>query len=276
MAHLPGSIGELIGDLRRNKGWSQKELAKRSGVTESTLSRIESGITKQVDATALGKIALVLNTSTDYLLGLTSIRTPKHIDITKLGLSEEAAKQLLSPAFKTEILNQLIEHPQFPYLLRLIDVYFSGAMAEGVLSRNEILSGALSMLTDYRKAHQEQTPEIREDEAYIRSQKAAQNEAELEQIRNTFMAILRDIRKNVEQQEPTSPELTRKMWQEMAEQLSKAEDGTIIPPTKEEMAALIAGSVGKTGALDDEGMRKLQEIMVQMLGNVGKKVREGN
>lgn len=90
------------------------------------------------------------------------------------------------------------------------------------------------------------------------------------------MAILRDIRKSVEQQEPTSPELTRKMWQEMAEQLSKAEDGTIIPPTKEEMAALIAGSVGKTGALDDEGMRKLQEIMVQMLGNVGKKVREGN
>ena len=50
MAHLSGSIGELIGDLRRNKGWSQKELAKRSGVTESTLSRIESGITKQAAA----------------------------------------------------------------------------------------------------------------------------------------------------------------------------------------------------------------------------------
>lgn len=268
MAHLPGSTGELIGDLRRNKGWSQKELAKRAGVTESTLSRIESGITKQVDATALGKIATALDTSTDYLLGPTSIRTPKHIDITKLGLSEEAARQLLSPAFKTGILNRLIEHPQFPYLLRLVDVYFSGAMAEGVLSRNEILSGALSMLTDYRKAHPEQTPEVREDEAYIRSQKATQNEAELEQIRNTFMAILRDIRKNVEQQEPTTPKLTRKIWQEMTEQLPKAEDGTIIPPAKEEMAALIAGSVGKTGAFDDEGLRKLQEVVGQMLDNM--------
>lgn len=268
MAHLPGSIGELIGDLRRNKGWSQKELAKRSGVTESTLSRIESGITKQVDATALGKLATALDTSTDYLLGLSKIRTPKHIDIMKLGLSEEAARQLLSPAFKTEILNRLIEHPQFPYLLRLIDVYFSGAMAEGVLSRNEILSGALSMLTDYRKAHPEQTPEIREDEAYICSQKAAQNEAELEQIRNTFMAILRDIRKNVDKQEPISPELTRQIWKEMMEQLPKAEDETIIPPTKEEMAALIAGSIGKTGALDDEGMRKLQEVALQMLNGV--------
>lgn len=269
MAHLPGSIGELIGDLRRNKGWSQKELAKRAGVTESTLSRIESGITKQVDATALGKIAKALNTSTDYLLGLTPIRAPKHIDITKLGLSEEAARQLLSTAFKTEILNRLIEHPQFPYLLRLIDVYFSGAMAEGVLSRNEILSGTLSMLTDYRKAHPEQTPEIREDEAYIRSQKATQNETELEQIRNTFMAILRDIRKSVEQQEPTTSKLTRQLWKEMTAQLPKAEDGMIIPPTKEDMVALIAGSVGKAGTLDDEGMRKLREVALKILDNIG-------
>ena len=71
------------------------------------MSRIESGITKQVDATALGKIALALDTSTDYLLGLTSMRTPKHIDITKLRLSEDAARQLLFLAFKTEILNRL-------------------------------------------------------------------------------------------------------------------------------------------------------------------------
>ena len=265
MAHLPGSIGELIGDLRRNKDWTQKELAARSGVTESTLSRIESGITKQIDTTALGKIALALDTSTDYLLGLSKIRTPKNIDVMKLGLSEDAARQLLSPAFKTEILNRLIEHPQFPYLLRLIDVYFSGAMADGVLSRNEILSGALFMLTDYRKAHPEQTPEVSDDEAYIRSQKAAPSEAELEQIRNTFMAILRDIRKSVEQQEATSPELTRKIWQEMMEQLSKTEDGTIIPPTKEEIAALIVGSIDKTGVLDNNSLKMLQEIMRKML-----------
>ena len=268
MAHLPGSIGELIGDLRHNKGWTQKELAERASVTESTLSRIESGITKQVDAIALGKIAKELGTSTDYLLGLTPIRTPKYIDITKLGLSELAARQLLSPSFNTEILNRLIEHPQFPYLLRLIDIYFSGIMTEGVLSRNELLSGALSMVTDYRKAHPAKASEIREDEAYIHSQKAAQSEAELEQIRNTFMAILRDIHKNMEQQKPTTPELVRQTWQDMTAQLPKSEDGTIIPPTKEEMAALIAGNIGKTGALDDEGMRKLEEVMVQMLSNL--------
>lgn len=80
------------------------------------------------------------------------------------------------------------------------------------------------------------------------------------------MAILRDIRKSVERQAATSPELTRKMWQEMVEHLPKAEDGTIIPPTKEKMAALIAGSIGKTGTLDDEGVRRLQEVVLQMIG----------
>jgi hypothetical protein len=73
----------------------------------------------------------------------------------KLGLSEEKMESLLSLAVKTDILDRLIEYPLFPYLLRLIDMYFSGAMVEGVLSRSEVLSGALSMLTDYRKAHPE-------------------------------------------------------------------------------------------------------------------------
>ena len=268
MAHLSGTIGELIGDLRRNKSWTQKELAKRAGITESTLSRIENGVTRQIDAAILGKIAKALDTSADYLLGLSTIRTPKHIDVIKLGLSEDAARQLLSPAFKTEILNRLIEHPQFPYLLRLIDVYFSGAMAEGVLSRNEILSGALSMLTDYRRSHPEQTPEVREDEAYIRSQKASQNEAELEQIRNTFMSILRDLRRNMETQKATSPELTRKIWKEMTARLPKTEDGAIIAPTKEEMAAIITDSIAKGSSFDDTGLQKLQEAALQMLNGM--------
>ena len=268
MAYLEGSIGDLIGDLMSDKGWKQKDLAREANITESTLSRIMTGKTEQVDAIVLGRIAKALDTSTDYLLGLSKIRTPKYIDVMKLGLSENAARQLLSPSFKTEILNRLIEHPRFSELLRLIDVYFSGAMTEGVMARNELLGSALSMLTEYRKAHPEQAAEVREGETYIRSQKAAQGEAELEQIRNTFMSILRDIRRGMEQQEPTSPELVRQMWEEMAGQLSRNEDGTIIPPTKEKMAALIADSIGKTGTLDDDSLRKLQEVVLQMLSHM--------
>ncbi len=158
--------------------------------------------------------------------------------------------------------------PRFSELLRLIDVYFSGAMTEGVMARNELLGSALSMLTEYRKAHPDQAPEVRDGETYIRSQKASQGETELEQIRNTFMSILRDIRRDMEMQKSSSPLLMRQIWAEMAEQLPKAEDGSIIPPTKEEMAALIADSIGKTDTLDDESRRKLEDVALQMLSNM--------
>lgn len=79
------------------------------------------------------------------------------------------------------------------------------------------------------------------------------------------MAILRDIHKNVEQQEPITPKLTRQIWQEMTEHIPKSEDGTIIPPTKEEMAPLIAGSVVKTGMLDVNELKKLQKVLEMIL-----------
>lgn len=60
----------------------------------------------------------------------------------------------------------------------------------------------------------------------------------------------------------------------MTAQLPKAEDGTIIPPTKEEMAVFIVGSICKTGALDDEGMRKLQGVVVQMLNRFDEYIGE--
>ena len=85
--YLPGTIGDLIGDLRKNMDLNQKELAEKAGISESKLSRIESSETKNINCDTVVKIAKVLNVSTDYLLGLTTIRTPKQIDIEALGLS---------------------------------------------------------------------------------------------------------------------------------------------------------------------------------------------
>lgn len=84
------------------------------------------------------------------------------------------------------------------------------------------------------------------------------------------MANLRNIRKSLEKQEPTTLKLTSQMWKEITERLPKTENGAIVPPTKDEMAVLILGSVGKTGRLDDEGLRKLREITFKILYNIGK------
>ena len=40
--HATLSVGEVIGMLRELKGWTQKELAKRSGISETNLSLLEN------------------------------------------------------------------------------------------------------------------------------------------------------------------------------------------------------------------------------------------
>ena len=48
--YLPGTIGDLIGDLRKNMDLNQKELAEKAGISESKLSRIESSETKNINS----------------------------------------------------------------------------------------------------------------------------------------------------------------------------------------------------------------------------------
>lgn len=56
--------------LRESRGWSQRELARRSGVGDAQISRYESGLADPT-ATSLKALAETLNVSLDYLVGLT-------------------------------------------------------------------------------------------------------------------------------------------------------------------------------------------------------------
>lgn len=66
-------IRRLI-DLREAAGLSQSEAARRVGIDNSSLSRIESG-DRKVSAQELSKLAEVYGVTTDYLLGKNN--TPK-------------------------------------------------------------------------------------------------------------------------------------------------------------------------------------------------------
>lgn len=64
-----------IRDLREDKDLTQTYIAKILGITQQTYSRCETGeIT--IDIYNLIKLAKFYNTSTDYLLGLTSNSKP--------------------------------------------------------------------------------------------------------------------------------------------------------------------------------------------------------
>ena len=70
------TLGERILLLRRRKRLTQDELAAQSGVNKMTIWRLEHGAIHDVKGQVLGKMALALDTTADYLLGLREDEQP--------------------------------------------------------------------------------------------------------------------------------------------------------------------------------------------------------
>lgn len=60
-------IGDRIAELRRAQGWDQSELARRAGVRQPSLSRIETGARRNPNAETMRRIARALGVSVDDL-----------------------------------------------------------------------------------------------------------------------------------------------------------------------------------------------------------------
>jgi DNA-binding XRE family transcriptional regulator len=61
-------LSERLSELRQRQGLSQADLAKLIGVTRSTISQLESGLTKGPKPHHLIALAQALNTTVDYLV----------------------------------------------------------------------------------------------------------------------------------------------------------------------------------------------------------------
>lgn len=83
-------IYERIQHLRENSNMTQVELAKRLGITRSSVNAWEQGISCP-STTYLVELARIFHVSTDYLLGINSTAT---IDVS--GLSDKDVEILQS------------------------------------------------------------------------------------------------------------------------------------------------------------------------------------
>lgn len=67
-------FGERLMALRKARGWTQVELARRVGSTQRAISRYET-IADRAPAPMLAKLAFALGITTDELLGIQSTRS---------------------------------------------------------------------------------------------------------------------------------------------------------------------------------------------------------
>jgi transcriptional regulator with XRE-family HTH domain len=73
---MDSDLGARVKALRRERGLSQGKLARIAGLNDTHISRIENNERPGVQAIAVARIARALDTSADYLLGLSNDPTP--------------------------------------------------------------------------------------------------------------------------------------------------------------------------------------------------------
>lgn len=266
---LPGTIHERIGDLRSCKEWSQKKLAGMIKIAPSQLSRIENGETVHISSDILIKLANVFEVSTDYILGLTNVRTRKSYEISELGLSDGAVRTLVSRSTEVQMLNRLLEHKSFPRLLQLMKIYFEDTAAAGIMARNSVIDFATATADDFRKENPEHKADIQKDIRLINAQKIGEHEAEIEKIKNMFMAVLKDIKRDIDAGEMPGAPATAEFTQQIMEQAQalQREKGAV---TAEDMAVVIANVAGQAVPMDEETAAQFKRLAERILQQQGK------
>lgn len=258
------SFAYRLSNLRKDHDLSQKQLADQLHVTHSQISRIESGETKNPNISIVIDAARFFHVSTDYLLGITQITSPKSYDISELRLSEEAVTRLITRRIDVDILNRLLEHEHFPKLCIMIRNYFDDTIAEGIMARNKVINLVVDQLTDLMTAEPSKRKEIIKDKQFLSSQKLGANEADIEKIKIQFMAILRDVKSGIQKKEPTKTVATAEAVQMIRDALPDKPASDI---TSTDVANAVAFYMGQTTNLTDEGLAMVQNLAKYICNN---------
>lgn len=137
---LPGNLQTRIVDLMKYHKISQADLAVKIGITESTLNRFLTGKVEKLGHEQVLRLARIFQISTGFLLGLTEIPDRKNYEISELGLSVEAAKNLYLGKVQPDVVNRLLESPRFAEVTYLIGQYLYDTLAEGYALQNQFMA----------------------------------------------------------------------------------------------------------------------------------------
>ena len=224
-AYLPGTVRQRIQELIKERKITQAELAAEIGMAESSLSRFLSEKTDKIGDEYIIKIADFLGVSTDFILGQTAFPERRNYDIEELGLSYKAAMALYTREVDTDVVNRILESPQFPEITRMIARYFKDSNAEGPAGLNAMWDTMQQMIGTLDTSHLANPQEGTEAATQILGMmKVAPHERDVEVIQSSLMTMLRDIKAGIQTQTPTTELATKQITQSMMQSMVKGEN----------------------------------------------------
>lgn len=270
--YLPSTPQQRLQDLMKEHKITQTVLAKKIGVTESTLSRFINGTKDTLSLDQMIGIARIFNVSTDFLLCMTDVPDRKNYDISELGLSAEAARNLYTGRANPQVIRRLLENRRFAQLTNMIALYFDDTLASGFAVQNQIFQTLSSMLLGTGK----EQPDARKA-AQQAAQVAALNkmpvyQADLTNIQNQFMAVLREIKKEIGTE--TGEPLTKEMVEQMYSETMKGQDALHPSVSPEQVVDLIIASVSGMELADADSLSEVRQALLHMVQRMAEQDHE--
>lgn len=258
--YLPADVRKRIVDVMRERKMTQRELALRIDVNESTISRFLSGKTEKLSEESVIRIARVFNVSTDFILGTTVIPDKKNYDISELGLSVEAAKNLYTGKVNNDVVNRLLENPRFAMVTYMIAQYMDDTLAGGYAAQNQMYATLSSMLLGINK-----TSAAVQAARTANAMKVPTYQADQTTIQNTFMTVVKEIKKEAGSDLAAARAISKEATEKMFTELTKGQDTPIPTITPEAVADAVTGSVSGMDYVDQEALQNFNQSLADLL-----------
>lgn len=231
MAYLPGNFRQRVQELLKQHKMNAEDLAKVVGVHTDTIRRMmkvpegREETAPKVSVDVLVKMANYFNVSTDFLLGISTMPDPMNYPVEQLGLTEDAAKAMLSRAVHMGMLNRLLENQRFGQLTYTLYYATEPNQTAGVMSRNNIVAYTGSLFTEVMNNTVQRKQQIMGLNRKLGSELINPHTVGNQQLEDEFRGIVAQIRKDIQMENPVSVPLTREFLAEMDKLLLEYADG---------------------------------------------------
>ena len=213
MENLKGTLAERVRDLRRERNLSQQELGNVFGVDKGTISKIENG--KTINSDFALSLAGYFGVSMDYLFGLSDDRSSVNYDLKKLGISSAAAEKLCSGEVDADIVNMLIEHPDFGNFSIALTLYLTDTVTAGACVQNTIFDEVSRIVGYMRSDHSEEAAHD------IQTVKYPHTDFDLTAIQNMFSNMIIDIKSGMKSNSKKEEKNTREIVRALEQSVGK-------------------------------------------------------
>lgn len=258
--YLPADVRSRMIDLMKDRKVTQKKLALVIGLSESSLSRFLSGKTEKLSEESVIRIARAFNVSTDFILGTTEIPDKKNYDISELGLSVEAAKNLYTGKVNSDVVNRLLESPRFATVTYMIAQYFDDTLAQGFAAQNQMISSLSAMLLGQNKTNAA-VMAVREANA----RKVPVYQADLTRIQEAFITAVKEVKREVGSDLTAAKALSKEATEEMFSTLTKGQDMLKPHITPEDIADAVTDKIAAVDGVNQEALDNFNQALLGLM-----------